>query len=52
MSAVGKVLAQGEIGFSRSMGGSSLDGMRRFPEEVMAIEFKLGNEHDQICKTY
>lgn len=36
------------------MGGSSLEGVREgFFEEVLAIEeFKIGNEHDKICKTY
>ena len=48
-----KVLVQEEMGHSRSRGHPALGGMRGFPEEAMAVEkFKLGNEHDQICKTY
>lgn len=51
---MGKVLVQGKMGFSRSVGRSSLGGMREgFPEEMMNVEeFKLGNEHDQVCRTF
>lgn len=53
MSAVEKVLVQGEMGYFRGRGHPVLGELRGFPEEAMAVEkFKLGNGHDQICKTY
>lgn len=42
------------MGFSTIMRGIYLGGINEsFPENVMTVEmFELGNEHDQVCRTY